>query len=82
MPCLVRHVCTVGERGAGLPSTGMVLELACLGFAGRGTSVGEIMAAGVAVRIFVWIRRLAYRIEVLVSESSGVGVSQLLAGLD
>ena len=50
----------------GLPSTGVVLELACLAFAGgRGTSVvgGGAMAAGVAVRIFVWIRRLAYRID-------------------
>ena len=65
MPCVWSGAsCTVSVE-PGLPSTGMVLELACLGFAGgRGTSVGgEAMAAGVAVRIFVWIRRLAYRID-------------------
>ena len=83
MPCVWSGTsCTVSVE-PGLPSTGMVLELACLGFAGgRGTSVGgvpmfgrprpsgptkhgngEAMAAGVAVRIFVWIRRLAYRID-------------------
>ena len=84
MPCVWSGTsCTVSVE-PGLPSTGMVLELACLGFAGgRGTSVG----GGNGGRGLLFVFSYGFvgwhtGLTVLVSESSGVGVSQLLAGLD
>lgn len=62
--CLVRHVLH-GERGAwsSVHRNGSGARLSCFRWGVGVLRWGEAMAAGVAVRIFVWIRRLAYRID-------------------
>lgn len=84
MPCVWSGTsCTVSVE-PGLPSTGMVLELACLAFAGgRGTSVvGGQWRPGLLFVFSYGFVGWHTGLTVLVSESSGVGISQLLAGLD